>query len=375
MSHFDFWNSGRRILQATVVACLLAAASTGSAQAANYVGWAYELYPTSTGCNSPPWLENYNSAGGTIVLCRISTGYYEVEFGSLYGGQPDNVQVTSANYTNEDYCQSAGWVHSGTTVVAYVECFAANGTPDDNVFMLQYQARTSGFGNSRKGIAYLYANNPSAASYTPTTSYQFNSTGGTNTIVRNGTGNYTVNVPGLVATNSDVQVTAYNRDDFAVRCSVVSWYGSSGSTSINVQCYNSSGQAADEFFTLAYAVNEPFGLTTTESHSEGAWAWANNDTDTSVYTPNTNYQYNDFGTGNLTAQKLSTGAYEIVVPGGPNFTWNTVLITAYGNNGNYCGLDGYQGSGDPNGYTEVLCFSQGGYPADTQFDVAIQTAE
>lgn len=373
MSHFELWNSGRRILQAAFVACLLAAGTTGNAQAANYVGWVFNNNFNATSCYTP-YNYSYNSAGGTITVCPISTGVYEIEFGSLYGGQPDNVQVSGIDNANGTgfaaTCESGGWYSSGTTVYAYVECFDANGNPANTWFDLLYQARTSGFGNSRKGIAYLYANNPSAASYTPSTSYQFNSTGATNTIVRNGTGNYTVNVPGLVATNSDVQVTAYNRDDFAARCSVVSWYGSSGSTSITVQCYNSSGQNADEFFTLAYAVNEPFGLTSSESHSEGAFAWANNDTDTSVYTPDTTYQYNDRGTGYLTVQRLETGVYRIIVPGTQNFVNSTALVTAYGNSGNYCDIFDF-------GYwiIDVACYNQGGNFADTQFDVTFQTEE
>src|SRR5690349_18877060 len=62
------------------------------------------------------------------------------------------------------------------------------------------------------GYAFLWADQPSTASYTPSTSFQGNSMGGTNTIVRNGTGDYTITLPGMAGNGGDggnVQVTAY----------------------------------------------------------------------------------------------------------------------------------------------------------------------
>src|SRR5262245_42166976 len=69
-------------------------------------------------------------------------------------------------------------------------------------------ARSGKTGSSAQ-LGYVWANQPSSASYTPSLTYQFNSAGGTNTITRSGVGQYTVHFPGLSTLGGHVQVTAY----------------------------------------------------------------------------------------------------------------------------------------------------------------------
>ncbi|HLY05812.1 MAG TPA: hypothetical protein VKR31_08705 [Rhizomicrobium sp.] len=370
MSRFE--SRIRSLMGKGAMVCALALASTNIAQARdastphNFVGWVWGNEPTATSCYTPSTSYSYNSQNGSIQICPLGTGDYEVEFGSLYHAQPDDIQITA--YDTSGYCVSNGWGPSGSTLIAYVGCYDANGNPQNDYFTLLYQARTKDFGKSKKGIAFLWADEPTSSSYTPSSSYQFNSTGGTNTIVRESAGSYIATIPGLYYEHSDVQVTTY---DGAARCKVNSWGpGSGGGTDIYIQCYNSAGSPADEYYDLAYAVKEPFGLTTA-AHSTGAWAWADDDTSTSVYTPSTYYQYNGFRTGKLTAQKLGTGTYAVYIPGTLAYNTSHVLVTAYGSdNSNYCNTY-FWGSSE----AEVLCYAQGGVPADTQFDLTFQTAE
>src|SRR5207302_517489 len=57
--------------------------------------------------------------------------------------------------------------------------------------------------------AVIEADQPISPSYTPSSWYQFNSSGATNTVVRTGVGAYTALLPNLGAYTGHVQVTAY----------------------------------------------------------------------------------------------------------------------------------------------------------------------
>jgi hypothetical protein len=75
------------------------------------------------------------------------------------------------------------------------------------------------------GWAYLWAEQPTAPSYTPAPGYQFNSSGATNTLVRTGVGAYTALLPNLGTAAGTVHVTAYGTGSEA--CKVASWGPSS----------------------------------------------------------------------------------------------------------------------------------------------------
>ncbi len=146
------------------------------------------------------------------------------------------------------------------------------------------------------------------------------------------------------------------------------WGSGASSTSINVQCYNSLGYARDTDFYVAYSVGEPLGVTPGVKPF-GAWALADNSTSTNVYTPNINYQYNNFGTGRLTAQKTGTGQYTVTIPGTLNYGTSVALVTAVGDGNTYCNIVSWTTSA-----INVACYRQGGVPTDSKFDVVFQTA-
>lgn len=353
-----------RIWRSLTLGLLLIVGAIGTAQAdSTYrVGWVWNSDPTATSIYKPNANYSYDSAGGNVQIVPISTGYYKVLFGKLYNGVGvSDVQVTA--YETSGYCVSDGWVWTGTTVEAWVKCFDAAGTLANTAFDLLYQDRSGVFGSSSKGLAFVWANEPSSASYTPDLGYQYNSTGATNTITRSATGTYAVDLPGLDPEHSNVQVTAYASS--AARCKLASWYsdGATGTT-VYVLCFDGSGNPADKEFNLAYAVQDPYGLTTA-SGSRGAWVWAGNATNSS-YTPNVTWNYNGFGGGHNTVTHSGTGDYTMTVPGSSGYSTSNVFVTAYGPDSDYCNSDGWYP-------VHVQCYSQGGSAANSKYDASFQT--
>jgi hypothetical protein len=353
-----------RALQAAGLACMLGLATAGAVQAAvQRVGWVWAYSPSATHPYKVTGSYVYNSTGGEVIVVPLGTGYYEVKFAGLYNGAPSDVQVSA--YSSSGYCTSSGWSSSSKSVVAYVSCYDASGNPANSYFTLLYQERSGNIGNNGKGLAFVWANSPTSASYTPSGGYSYNSTGGTNNITRNGTGSYTVNLPGLTTGGGDVQVTAY---DAVARCKAGSWGQSGSGTYVNVYCFDSTGAAADEYFDLAYSDKESFGHTTSSS-AKGVYAWANNPSPTKSYTMSPTFQYNGFTTGRLTANKYGTGEYTVTIPGSFGYDFSNVLVTGYSGSSNYCNIVDW-GSASVN----VACYSQGGTPTDSYFDLAFQTA-
>ena len=83
------------------------------------------------------------------------------------------------------------------------------------------------------------ADQPSASSYTPSTVYQWNSTGASNTIQRSGVGTYTVVFPGQTFVGGTAEVTAYGAG--SGYCKVQNWYSDGVNQNVVVRCFSTSG--------------------------------------------------------------------------------------------------------------------------------------
>jgi hypothetical protein len=172
------------------------------------------------------------------------------------------------------------------------------------------------------GGAFVWADRPTAASYTPREAYQENTEWGINTIRRTGVGAYTVNLSDLGAVGGSVLVTAYGTT--ADYCKVASW-GPSGSTQqVNVRCFNRAGSPVDSQFTMSYGRYTGFG-------DSFGYVWGDRPTEAS-YTPAADYNYNSQELGDNstnTIERLGTGLYRVTFPklGSPR---GHVQATAYG---------------------------------------------
>lgn len=113
--------------------------------------------------------------------------------------------------------------------------------------------------------AFVWANDATADSYSPSAIYAFNPAGDI-TIQRRGVGAYTVvflglgkQGQGLPGEGGNVQVTTYGSSD---RCNVRSWAYSGENYTVNVNCYAATGsQAKDSQFSLLIK-SAPFAVTT-----------------------------------------------------------------------------------------------------------------
>lgn len=224
------------------------------------VAWGFVEYGNQ-GCDASCFLNPKKN--GAVYVAYLGTGSYQVELERLAPPGSDNFQVSSALSADTlTYCMTPGWntkanAYYLSTVYLTVNCYDATGNPADMAFSFLYQSRVKPFGTANKGIAFLWADQPTEASYTPNLSYQYNSTGATNTMIRIGTGSYTATIPGLTKRGGNVQVTAYGNGP--ARCKVSSWSSDQSGTNVNVLCFDSTNAAADEMFTLAYTIGEPMG--------------------------------------------------------------------------------------------------------------------
>jgi hypothetical protein len=191
----------------------------------------------------------FNSTGGTNTVTRASTGNYTVRMPGL-GARVGGTVLVTAFGTDSKTCKVVGWSSSGSALLITAQCHNAAGSASDSKFTITYSNQISTLGVTGAKAGYLWADNPVSASYTPFAPYQFNSTGATNTVTRNGTGDYTVHLPGLSGNNGHVQVTAYGTG--SERCKVGSWGDSGSGLDAHIRCFTPAGSPVDTLYTVSY---------------------------------------------------------------------------------------------------------------------------
>jgi hypothetical protein len=199
-----------------------------------------------------------------------------------------------------------------------------------------------------RGFAYVWADQPTAAAYTPSPPYSRNSTGGTNTITHDpGVGRYTVHFPGLGLPAGIVHVTAYGPG--ANFCTVVDWNpgGPPDNLNVRVRCFNTAGAGADTRFTASF-VNASGG------GAPLAYLWA--DRPGNPVTPPA-YQFNSAG-GTNTVNRTGVGEYTAQLPL-LGASAGHVQVTAYGAAPARCKVVGWGPSGTTQ-LVNVRCFNAAG---------------
>ena len=200
--------------------------------------------------------------------------------------------------------------------------------------------------------AYLWANSPTAASYTPHTGYQSSSSGLPGTVQRTGVGSWTATLPGLAVTGGTVHVTAY---DPAASCRTTGWGPSGTALSVGVRCTAPGGQALDARWSLSFAAPTTGGGL--------AHLWAGRPGTTS-YTPDRLYSYNGAG-GLNTVTRSGTGLYWVRL-GGMGGTGGNVQVTPYGAGTSACNAVSWARD-TANEQVRVACRDLAGAPADSAF--------
>lgn len=353
---------------AGLLAAMAAVALLGATQVrAQAIGFVWNNNPTTAGTTTPDSTYSYNSSGGAISITRNAVGNYNVVFAGLGNGLFSNA-VASGYGSGADFCVVGGWYSTNDIdVQVNVLCYNKSGNPADHSFTALYQARTHS-DPTTPSVAFLWANEPTAPSYTPDLDYQYNPGGGTNTIIRNSTGNYAATLPGLTRVGGTVIVTAYG--GAPAHCQVSSWSGGSSGTTVYVTCTNGSGVATDEEFSLVYSIFEVAGYG--PGSGNGGAIWASKDKDNNPYDVSTRYSIAIDGEEML-AQRIGKGSYTWTMNVEDTWTSSAVIVTAYGSPGNYCTTD-YWSSSSTTTTVYVHCFSATGAPADTPFTATFQLA-
>ena len=294
----------------------------------------------------PNPLYSRNPSGSSVVVTRSIPGVYTVVFDGLGSfGSYGHVQVSATGFGSRD-CKVSSWFGDS----ASVRCFDSSGGLADSAFALLFVKPDPATTN----FAHAWANSPTSASYTPSTLYSRNPSGGSVTATRSSTGIYSITFAGLSAygfNGGHVQVTAHGNNN--IRCQVQSW----SSVTANVRCFTPTGNPADSAYNI---------LITRPDANEAAlgFAWANSASSAS-YTPSTAYAFNAGG-GTVTGQRTSTGTYVITFDGlaEQGLGQGTTFVTPYGLTPRRCISSTWLG-----GLVAVRCYDGSGVLADSRFNV------
>ena len=213
-------------------------------------GFVVARKPT-TASYTPAPRDRGNSTGGTNTVNRIKIGTYQVLMAGLLPTAPNwgDVQVTPLGSALRT-CEVGDFGYGSSGASIFIACFTRTGAPVDAAFIVNLVDFHSNSGRA----GYVWGNDPTNPSYTPDLTYQFNSTGATNTIVRLSTGRYQVHLPGLGANRGNVQVAALGQT--GAGCRIPSWGPSGGDLVVNVLCREPGGVLSDELFMMAFTQGE-----------------------------------------------------------------------------------------------------------------------
>jgi len=199
------------------------------AEGAGSVSYTWAGQP-NTASYAPSPIYTY-APGGTARIDRTGVGMYAVALSSAIVGSGANLHVTAYGSTPRR-CSIISW--GGGT--AGVRCTNVSGAPADSAFSILALKPEAG----DRDIAFLWADNPSAVQYTPSSAYAYTPNGPAS-VQRTGTGRYVATLHGEIG---NVQATAYGAP--GVSCHPVLWGGGTAS----VACFGSGGTPADARFTV-----------------------------------------------------------------------------------------------------------------------------
>jgi hypothetical protein len=196
-------------------------------------------------------------------------------------------------------------------------------------------------GGAEYGFA--FADRPTTAAYPARPDMSANSAGGVNTVQRHGTGNYTVRMPGLGATDGgNVQVSAYG--NHSNRCKTSGWHGAGIAMDIGVVCQNSAGARADTQFTVQYHRG-----TNNASHQSAHLLMGE-----ASSTPDPTFSFNSKGGAN-TVTRQATGIWRVEFGAGFTKSGGIVHVTAVGWDSDFCKVRGWGRS-----HADVRCYTASG---------------
>lgn len=214
---------------------------------------------------------------------------------------------------------------------------------------------TSTSAQSAPSWAYVWSDDFSADSYTPSENYQYNSTGELNTITRTDVGVYSVFMPGM-AKEAHTQVSTLSEN--GELCRIASQAGGKV-LEVIVNCIAIGGEPVDiGFFVLNFMGT---------AGPASAYLWAN-DPVAESYTPDVRYQFNSTGAEN-TITRTDAGTYTVTLPGQGAESGNLQISATNSGPGVACAMRRWEITGDNSKLVEVNCFDSAGTRVDSGFSL------
>ncbi len=205
--------------------------------------------PAASG-GSPSARYAYNSTRGDVRVNRIGAGRHDVTFTGLGrtggAGSTPEIALVTAYGSSPEQCRLLDWQSASADVTVRVACSSGTVATDAMFDLLIATA-----GRSGKRFGFMRAENPTTASYTPSAAYSANSSGGANTVVRDGTGDYRIRFGGLAKSaglTETILISAYQGVDGDI-CNIHYWTNAGNDLEVNVRCYDNAGAAIDRMFT------------------------------------------------------------------------------------------------------------------------------
>lgn len=305
-----------------------------------------------------------NSAGTASTMTRFGPGNYFVQLPGMDAAalNAGTTLVSPLNAHGDHVCVAAGWGwHTPDPAEIDVKCYDRSGRPTDSAFSTSLIDAQSLTGKS----GYVWANDPTNVSYVPDPSYQYNSTGATNTIERVSAGRYAVFLPDLATARGNVQVANGFLDPGGPAvCRILSWGPSVTALVVNVQCRDLAGAKADATFNLFFAQGQ--GL---KGPGVGPAAYLDADHPTTAsYAPDPLRTFSTAGMAPHVA-RTGLGRYLVTLPGMP--VGGAAQVTAYGSGKSRCVLSSIATSVAPQ-QIGVHCFAPNGDRVDSEFGLSYQ---
>ena len=362
-------------MKLTLALLLLLPTTAAFAQPTRGLAWAWVSATGSSSTPDPGY--QYNSATGVITVTWDTIGTYIVNIPNMANSITGNQGTAHAvAYNGNHHCHVTGWIASATapttTQTVTVQCYDPAGNRFNGQFYVLYQreSRTATEWND----AYLWADRPTLANYTPDVLFNWNSKGTANTMTRSGAGRYRAILTGLnskVKHFGNVMVDTYGSSN-GTHCQSTGWGQVGADQYVDIACNTPAGVANDTRFQLSFFSDVAFGVQTGDQQLRGAFLLADQPTAPAAYVPTLLNNYNSTGGLNRITRQ-SAGTYLVEIPGVLAVNSATVQVREF-NAAGYCGL-GVRPANQPLGGASVIvtCFSYAGAPADLQFNLLYLT--
>jgi hypothetical protein len=212
---------------------------------------------------------------------------------------------------------------------------------------------------------YVWANEPTTASYSISHSWRYNSTGADVEISRTSAGIYRVAFVGMAGTGGVAHARPYGSANTAI-CTVANWAPSGSDQIVNVRCFDEDGTPADTRFVASFTNR-------TAPAGTFAFLWADQKSPAIdvPYTPNGTYAYDSTGAGPQ-VWRQSTGVYMMLIPTVDthypvDHNDGVYQVSAYGRDPVRCEVHG-ENDETPTPIA-VFCVDPDGTPTDSRFAV------